>query len=1385
MNDLLISIAIASGCMIIPALLQYWINLKRRNRNGQGIIPFISPVYFVIVIVLIFIFFEDIAEIVPPALLGGLYQGFFGRMVLVLNTAVFVAYLVVKAVLVIICKILFSKEPPAFPAKLFYEYDDNYQVWLLKDSRKNIRGLFKGLTAACLALSSLLLGIMEYTRDGQDFSSFIFPVLLVIETEEIFCFLNGLTKEEYVKSVDGDDARVQKIRNYYRVREIYEKLFPRNILAAMTSFEYVISKGTIDVIEELKHSDYNTDKLVSQFFDLRRVEEIYNADCIEATAKLVRGENVIFTDPFYKDLGKYVVLEMINTLLSGKKCLFVIGRSSTRDEITKWAEDLLGEYVKLKSLWRVRALSYKEPDCEVGVINFSQLYDLKLIEANRELLHDVEFVFMSEPSLIINTGQIGLSILAEEITGKKNKPVYCVSDRISSGLVDTLSHLLHAEFTEVVASPMPKSVCTSIAWNADGDYLRQRLFGKQTQYLGNGTELAAVAIRNQVPLVKWYGEKKVPIRDIKWIVGQYYPILCKYMSIPSQQQSIYERIDFKADLWGAEEGEEEFIIAEDEFNNYFGMLRMFLSRGRNQSFVNILSENYMLRDYMRCNPQLFITNPNAVPSLVPDYAKSLRNTLIQLLLEMTFKYVSEGEVIKQFGLAGIDTTDAFGTISRYLRRYTDGAEDVFEVKTLRESLLDGDDLQGNYYKLNDEKFTEYFGDSLKTAYFVCEDEETGTEYIDATLMGLVTQRLLPGQYITYNGKYYYVKSISTVNGVVLRRASKAFNVRKYYRQIRRYDIAKESIEVVEAKKVMDITITRFTADISALTTGYLEMTDNGNLKNSRLYDLSLDPGVEKYYRKYKCKNVITLELPKSDEKIRFTLCLLLSELIKSVLPDGWPYVAIVSARPEGVEGYLNYLVYELGEGAERDRIYIIEDSEVDLGITDVIERNIIQLTEMITDYLTWHFEKMREPKAKDPEITTPEFPPYDAETGKKRASFFNRISKLFNSKKVNELKIKSVEEIEKEALREEKANETKTGAGDKEAKEGEIQNSEVNNSRETKTDVKNIEYAGKREDESWNPDDNEDPDYVAIDGTDIFDNSYDDGELLFKDIFEEMHILPEETRYQKECFLKFGFDDIEGRLELEEVKQYLTARGFYNSSYTKARNRESIDENDTIKETSDGTCDFCGLPLNGISYERLTDGRVRCGVCSATAIDSVEEFRKLFSQTVQIMESFYNIEYKTAISVAMNDAKFIAKAAGHVFTPTTVNKQRIVGYAEKKNDSFRVHVENGSPRLATIQVVVHEMTHIWQYLNWNTISINSLYETEWKRDIVYEGMAEWAAIQYLYMIGEDSYAHQQELLLEKDTSAYGEGFKMYCTKYPIIKDYALLKISPFTNFPPI
>lgn len=291
------------------------------------------------------------------------------------------------------------------------------------------------------------------------------------------------------------------------------------------------------------------------------------------------------------------------------------------------------------------------------------------------------------------------------------------------------------------------------------------------------------------------------------------------------------------------------------------------------------------------------------------------------------------------------------------------------------------------------------------------------------------------------------------------------------------------------------------------------------------------------------------------------------------------------------------------------------------------------------------------------------------------------------------------------------------------------------------------------------------------------------------ELMEEYKIEP--SRYQRECFLKFGFDEIDSRLAIEKVTSYLRVRGWTDNGLTKARKRDELDITQ-LDLKAENRCDFCGMPLSGVSFDRLADGRVRCNDCSATVLEEVKDYREAFENCEMILRSTFDITMPASISVKVADAREIAKRAHSVFTPSTDYAARVLGFAQKKSKrSYVLAIENGSPRLAAIETMIHEMTHIWQFIHWDQHEVLRLYAmnrgecTGRARDIVYEGMAVWASIQALYAMGETRYARQLEVLTENRDDIYGLGFIIYRDRYGMDRTGSAPITSPFKFFPPV
>ena len=121
-----------------------------------------------------------------------------------------------------------------------------------------------------------------------------------------------------------------------------------------------------------------------------------------------------------------------------------------------------------------------------------------------------------------------------------------------------------------------------------------------------------------------------------------------------------------------------------------------------------------------------------------------------------------------------------------------------------------------------------------------------------------------------------------------------------------------------------------------------------------------------------------------------------------------------------------------------------------------------------------------------------------------------------------------------------------------------------------------------------------------------------------------------------------------------------------------------------------------------------------------------------------------------------------------------------MGVAIKAKDGYSILVENGAPRIQSTMTLVHELSHIWQYLNWDRNAILYQYGKEQELEL-YEGMAKWVEIQYAYLIGETATARREQMVTSLRQDEYGRGFNKYLQCYPLSQDLQMPRHTPFEN----
>ena len=1276
---------------------------------------------------------------------------------------------------------------------------------------------------------------------------------------------------------------------------------------------------------------------------------------------------------------------MNRTLLSHKKVLVVLGRHSIEDDIKEWLEKGIESVTNIPFMWKIGVLGEESRDVDIGIVTRSDVLNIRLHEANAEFLENVEYCVIIEPSKLISTAQIGLNLIVKKCRSKNEDKniVFCMFDKNCDGLVDAMSHILMTSISEVSATKKHLGTSSYMSWEADDEYIHHRMVPNISRYLGVGTELSFAGLRNQVSKATWFGGEAFPVTDINWIDRQYYYELMKYAGLPTSQEAMDERFKTTPNYWSAGVAENNYFTVEDENFNMFEILREFATRSTSQGFINVISPEYLLKDYMADNASIFEADPKAIPYIVADYARTERNVTLRLLLMMSTFPVAQETLIKELSLIGIkvfnlkkqlwyeiykcyaDTKSILSLSQDYNTAveeafnrtlYVDGAPgygftpDIIIVRD-RYSMDYG--RMETVYSILNPTFISCCAAELKSAGYVAEDEKGEKYYLGSELSGHIYQKYLPGQFFTFGGKYYEMQYLTADGHVLVRRAADHISGRPAYRQIREYEISgiRPMNKIGAGQTVAGMRVTREYADIRVKTSGYYRMgtyKDFAGAKKILFDEASAIPD-----RIYKNKEILRIDLPPVGDKlpddIRYTVTVLFNEVFKTLFADNQPFVSAVTCDKHiEDENTIRPVTYAVsGDAVSPTSIYIIEDSQLDLGLTVAVERNLKRIFEIIQDYLAWHAKTLDESLNPPPEPEPPTKPEGDEdgeEKGEKKGFFkrlieaikkpFQKIKEWFKNRKkkkgepeeeVPEGEIveggeiadggaeipsgDAMDVVESDASEATEETEKKNPFGkikdwfkNRKKNKGEQEEGEIEEPMEetpvipedgstdavdsgsdeesSETSVMasvepkirfSISYTGPKPPVDGSNDENGEESEVSeepvstneFDYSDIMDmvdeyNSelvsseteetktaeeqptevfapidtyvpeedfstaevlepvdYDEPETTFVPYGEELPDEPvqseenaegeqeivvtgeeeqavkhgtdpfERKKYHDRYYLLFGTDGESSPINAGAALDYLTGLGF-GVSNPLGQARDGKDIAKQIEATYDPNnpnsrfCDFCGCEILGVEYETLIDGRDRCMSCGRTAIKTEEEFKALFEDVKRNMESFFGIKINAGVRVEMVNSKTLHKRIGKSFVPTGEPDGRVLGVAISDKNGYSLLIENGSPRISSMLTMAHELTHIWQYINWDEKELGKRYGKK-ELDEIYEGMAKWVEIQYAYLINEPAIAKREEIRTAIRDDEYGRGFLRYREVYPFSTGTVITKPTPFNN----
>ena len=751
---------------------------------------------------------------------------------------------------------------------------------------------------------------------------------------------------------------------------------------------------------------------------------------VHAMIALLSGENIIFASPFFRDYREFLFFPVHHLLIQDKKVLVLQGSQVDRKSITAWLADGLAAASGVPGLWDIAGLDEKrtvgkgtrkatgqpasqtarilddsstsiddgalaDADwCDIGILPYTALHDLAFQESLAGFLENVGFVIMLSPSDYLGAYQIGFDHLSQ-LLPDPDSVTFAAFDINANGLVDALSHAFRTKFVEVSATSGMSLTSYGLLWDADGEDLQTRLLENVSQYLGVGSEIAAFALHGGIERVMWSSACAVPLKDVRWLDGQYLQAFARYCGLPAAQSALDDAIAFNSDPWSADRVRDGFYIVEDEHANLLEIQRQYSTRSVMTSFVNVISGDYLLRDFMRYNERLLFLDSKCLPMLVADHERSLRNYLIELLTQLLVDSVDIGQAHVRLRALGyeLEPADVYDFVTAQIDRYallgeacarkdcqtrdlilppTDSVS--FDTATLsyvtHRHISFEHDAKGEVDPVIAESLAY-----LRNSYYITEDELEDGRYLGSCLYGHICQRFLPGQFATIAGKYYEVLSIAPDSGMLLRRAADHFDQRLYYRQFRQISLSglgqgkePESLRTVSVPSgLLTMEVALLEADVSVRVDGYLRMSDYADVAHASAVDLSKDQ-TGPIERSYRGKRVLRIVFRSEQagagitDRRLITLSVLLNELFRTLYSVGHEYLIVVphlkSSWNDIDDGSLRGVLPRLAtcDDDAPPCLYVIEDSMVDIGLLPSVERNIERFLAILKTYLAWHLD---------------------------------------------------------------------------------------------------------------------------------------------------------------------------------------------------------------------------------------------------------------------------------------------------------------------------------------------------------------------------------------------------------------------------------------------
>jgi len=719
----------------------------------------------------------------------------------------------------------------------------------------------------------------------------------------------------------------------------------------------------------------------------------------QVVENLLNGRNVLVTDAVHNDIAPFVFCPLIDFLTDGRKILMLVRDPSSISETIAWIKEGIRQIGGVEAVWKILRLddylqSGDEPD--ILVASLEAVRNDSWSRLSGPWLDHLDMVVLPE-GLGIEPEQVALARSLtrslSDLIGRK--PQFLVFSKSFEGREPSIREILQAPVTEIYAAPSSSGETYCIVWRAEGvNDLQYSIIPRFTSlFAGEEIPLSLVAIRAGVDQVRLVHQQSQPWHEYVEEIRKYYNLLQDFGIPADTGMRLNDHYVTEDRNWRVPVENTAFLMVRDNENNIIKAIDGWRARGRESCFVHIIAPPYMLRDYLAANLEFFYQSDQFVSPWVPAVLESRPIAAYLLFKRLQKNYLEEADValiIKDVGLSGYATT-LEGLIKLLEETFGDYYDfgGHLEVRT-REKF----DLNSRRYH----KVIEYRLLAMEMFNIVPEWFETWTvqDETGQTLSTIAADRVnkyyLPGQFHAFAGKLYRIEHFDTVMKTVnVSFVDPTTGTRpKIYRHKRLIRVEALNEAVSSSRQVIGqwgVARTIRRADLEVTVEGYYGFERGIDLSETAhtYYDLKNSEVIE---RKYSSGRLLEIAISRNDGQVfnqgggtGFTMAVLISELLCSLFPTGYPLLTVSAALPAEVTSPDNSSellgIFPVFQGLDLQysenaiTLYLFEDSNVELGVLEVFSQRWADAIRILEDYLAWLLHEDGPVTSIEPELNAP------------------------------------------------------------------------------------------------------------------------------------------------------------------------------------------------------------------------------------------------------------------------------------------------------------------------------------------------------------------------------------------------------------------------------